>query len=147
MPPPPPPPSLPKLCCAFLLPLQWAAPEVLAAGEAGRESDVYMLGGLMYELLTSGVAPYHWQAGYPQRLRPDNVLRAAELDQVQIPWCIRSRSPDCLQRLKALMSRCLEGEPRERPTLGVLLESARDLRAAEEAAVAPGQVEAEYVRR
>ncbi len=49
-------------------PLQWSAPEV-CAGTAGDStpattaSDVYMVGGLAYELLTGGTPPFHWLAG------------------------------------------------------------------------------------
>ncbi len=145
---------------ACLCDVQWSAPEVLAGCEAGGrvvtpKSDVYMLGGLVHELLTSGEAPFHWLAGNPQlllqRLSTDdpveipgagavpgllhtNVLRAATLGGVQIPWRIRSRSPACLQRLKEVMSQCLEREAHARPTLAALRDSVIELQREEAAA-------------
>ena len=46
-------------------PIAWVAPEVLAGSltagvTATPASDVYMLGGLMFEVLTCGLAPYYW---------------------------------------------------------------------------------------
>ena len=46
-------------------PIAWVAPEVLAGSLATGviatpASDVYMLGGLMFEVLTCGRTPYYW---------------------------------------------------------------------------------------
>ena len=46
-------------------PIAWMAPEVLAGSlvtgvTATPASDVYMFGGLMFEVLTGGLTPYHW---------------------------------------------------------------------------------------
>ena len=46
-------------------PIAWVAPEVLAGSlatgvTATPASDVYMLGGLMFEVLTCGLIPYYW---------------------------------------------------------------------------------------
>ena len=46
-------------------PIAWVAPEVLAGSlatgvTATPASDVYMLGGLMFEVLTCGLTPYYW---------------------------------------------------------------------------------------
>ena len=46
-------------------PSAWVAPEVLAGSlatgvTASPASDVYMLGGLMFEVLTCGLIPYYW---------------------------------------------------------------------------------------
>ena len=48
-------------------PIAWVAPEVLAGSvitgvTATPASDVYMLGGLMFEVLTCGLTPYYWLA-------------------------------------------------------------------------------------
>ena len=40
-------------------PIFWLAPEAMA-GITNPASDVYMFGGLMYELLSGGKAPYFW---------------------------------------------------------------------------------------
>ncbi|XP_005091773.1 uncharacterized protein LOC101864126 [Aplysia californica] len=40
------------------VPTRWTAPESLEKGEYTRESDVYMFGHLMYEVLTHGLMPY-----------------------------------------------------------------------------------------
>jgi hypothetical protein len=77
-------------------------------------ADVYMLGGLAYELLTAGVAPFDWIAnvpdtGYEQLISrrsssepvgvstgPDlpglfgmSVLEAAYIDRRDIPWRVQ----------------------------------------------------------
>ena len=46
-------------------PIAWAAPEVLAGDleigvKATPATDVYMFGGLMFEVLTCGLVPYYW---------------------------------------------------------------------------------------
>ena len=46
-------------------PIAWVAPEVLAGSlatgvTATPASDVYMLGGLMFEVLTCGLTPFYW---------------------------------------------------------------------------------------
>ena len=50
-----------------LSPVAWVAPEVLAGSlatgvTATPASDVYMLGGLMFEVLTCGLIPYYWMS-------------------------------------------------------------------------------------
>ena len=50
-----------------LSPIAWVAPEVLAGSlatgvTATPASDVYMLGGLMFEVLTCGLIPYYWMS-------------------------------------------------------------------------------------
>jgi hypothetical protein len=145
-------------------------PEVCAgSAEAGTvattASDVYMVGGLAYELLTAGTAPFHWLAtdlesrlllgrrratvgrvpipglrsGLPGLLGK-SVLEAAEEDCEPIPWCVRVEgSPgigDRLEDLKALMVQCLATEPGARPKLPVPLGHVEALLGAEEVEVA-----------
>jgi serine/threonine protein kinase len=132
----------------LLRPLQWTAPEVRAGSEAtGRvvttASDVYMVGGFTYELLTAGTPPFHWLASNTQLLVqrltsadpveiPDmdaavpgllhkNVLEAAELSRKPIPWCVQADgtpgSGQRLEEVKGLMTSCLALSPQARPKL------------------------------
>ena len=109
-------------------------------------SDVYMLGGLMFEVLTGGFAPYHWlhapltaqrrrhAAGIP--FRPDgfphdvvglkglSVMEAARMDGHVVEWRVRSHGSsktdtydEGLPRLVDLMERCLERDANKRPHL------------------------------
>ncbi len=103
-------------------PFLWGAPEVIAGTRdrtaATFATDVYIFGGLLYEMLTGGTWPFHWLAGNDSsiallRLRrqsaepvpvpaPDgsvhlwagllskSVLEAAELDRVRVPWCVNT---------------------------------------------------------
>jgi serine/threonine protein kinase len=98
-------------------PVLWTAPEVLLGGRAGAvaatSSDVYMVGGLLWELLTAGHPPYFWclrdvqllqarlasgvpvvvpgphgtSASWPG-LRGVNTLHAATLDRVAVPYSV-----------------------------------------------------------
>jgi hypothetical protein len=144
--------------------LQWTAPEVRAGSEAsGRvvttASDVYMVGGFTYELLTAGTPPFHWLARNAplliERLTsadpveiPDadvtvpgllhkNVLEAAELSRKPIPWCVQADatlgSAGRLAEVKGLMASCLALSPEDRPKLPDLHRSVTVLQAAEAA--------------
>jgi serine/threonine protein kinase len=141
---------------------QWTAPEVRAGSEASgavvtTASDVYMVGGLAYELLTCGVPPFHWLMSNPtllvQRLSsaepveiPDtdvtlpgllhkNVLEAAVLSRKPIPWCVQADatpgSGGRLEEVKSLMASCLALGPEERPKLPNLHQRLSALLAAE----------------
>ncbi len=103
-------------------PYLWGASEVIADTRdrtaATFATDVYIFGGLLYEMLTSGRWPFHWLAGNATSIAllrqrrqsaepvpvpaPDgsvhlwagllnkSVLEAAELDRVRIPWCVNT---------------------------------------------------------
>ncbi len=102
-------------------PYLWSAPEVIAGTRdckvATFATDVYIFGGLLYEMLTGGTWPFHWQVTKPtfgllqQRRQsaepvplsaPDgtehlwpgllnkSVLEAAELDCKPIPWRVNT---------------------------------------------------------
>ena len=99
-------------------------------------SDVYMVGGLAYELLTAGITPFHWLAVNPllftlRRASRDpvlipgtrftmpgllgkSVLEVAAEDDEPIPWCVRvDGSPGSagrLEALKAVVTQCLATE-------------------------------------
>ena len=65
---------------------QWTAPEVRAGTDASgwvvtTASDVYMLGGFTFELLTAGTAPFFWLARHPSML----IERLGSADPVEIP--------------------------------------------------------------
>jgi hypothetical protein len=153
----------PVLLCV-LHPWQWTAPEVRAGSEAsGRvvstASDVYMVGGFTYELLTAGTPPFHWLSRNAQflierltsadpvespgtdvllpGLLHKNVLEAAEADRKPIPWCVHAdATPGSAGRLgevKGLMTSCLALSPEDRPKLPDLHRCVTALQAAEQA--------------
>ncbi len=152
------------MCCPDARHVQWTAPEVRAGSEAsGRvvttASDVYMVGGFTYELLTAGTPPFHWLARNAQLLIErltsvdpleipgteytvpgllhKNVLEAAEVDRKPIPWCVQADatpgSAGRLAEIKGLMTSCLALSPVDRPTLPDLHRSVTALQAAEAA--------------
>jgi hypothetical protein len=121
-------------------------------------SDVYMVGGLAYELLTAGTPPFHWLLRNTQLLAQrlisaepveipgteysvpgllhTNVLEAAEnVDHKPIPWCVQAdATPGTAGRLaevKCLMASCLALSPNDRPKLPSLHERVTALQAAE----------------
>ena len=122
-------------------------------------SDVYMMGGFTYELLTAGTPPFHWLGGNTQLLVqrltsadpveiPDtdvtvpgllhkNVLEAAELGGKPVPWCVQADatlgSAGRLAEVKGLMAACLALSPEDRPKLPDLHRSVTVLQAAEAA--------------
>jgi serine/threonine protein kinase len=59
------PPSVRSHAKMVVGPVQWTAPEVLTGRVQGvtTASDVYMFGGLLFELLTGGQHPYFWVNG------------------------------------------------------------------------------------
>jgi hypothetical protein len=158
-------------------PCLWTAPETFVATQSGgvvvtRECDVYMVGGLAYELLTGGTAPFHWlvtdlQSGLLLEKRRataglvpvpgtpftmpgllgKSVLEVAALDGKSIPWCVRvDGSPGSggrLEALKAVVTQCLAAEPGGRPKVAALLDTVGDLLAAEVAEVGPGALGSE----
>ncbi len=109
-------------------------------------SEVYLLGGLLYELLTAGHEPYHWLLddadlflarlrsaalvpipGAPGHglpgLQGKNTLEAAVIDGVPVPWTVEAdyrgpgESADLLEEAKGLVEACLQQDPAARPTL------------------------------
>jgi hypothetical protein len=152
-------PKLPLLDAVLRFPpLQWCPPEVcvalagLALGQttpvpAKTSCDVYMVGGLAYELLTCGVAPFHWLVSIPlvmltRRARAGpvrvpgipvplhgllgkNVFEAAKIDDEAIPWCMQvsalGRRAPAMEDLNGLVGDCLAAEPDMRPKLPTLL--------------------------
>jgi serine/threonine protein kinase len=152
---------------AAIFPWQWSAPEVRAGSAdsgvaASVASDVYMLGGLLYEALTCGVPPYHWLAGSPElmekRLRSAapvrvrgvpvrlpgllhlNVLEAAALDEEDIPWCFPREDEAVAEALKALMSSCLAYDPEARPTLANVAQTLQGLQGCSGGGTSPAPV-------
>ncbi len=111
-----------------------------------------MVGGLIYELLTAGTAPYHWLLGDTssavQRLASaepvhgpgsraligllnKSVLEAAAIDGVEIPWRVQVDSmtgdQGRLAELKDLMMSCWAVDPSSRPRLQSLVQHVADL--------------------
>ncbi len=161
---PPPPVSFRVLLVSTSYPgyKQWTAPEVRAGSEArGRvvstASDVYMVGGFAFELLTAGTPPFHWLARNAQLLFErltsadpveipgtdmevpgllhKNVLEAADLDRKPIPWCVQADatpgSGNRLEELRSLMRSCWALNPEDRPKLPDLHRSVTALHVAE----------------
>jgi hypothetical protein len=132
---------------AALGPLQWSAPEVRdGSSDAGvvatTASDVYMLGCLLYELLSGGQPPFHWLMRNAElmeaRLRSSgpvhvpgipvplpgllhaNVLQAAAQDGIALSWALERAaavSAPAVEALVALMKECMEVDPNARPEL------------------------------
>ena len=159
-------------------PCLWTAPETCVATQSGgvvvtAACDVYMVGGLAYELLTGGTVPFHWLVENPllftrRRASRDpvavpglrgmmasglygkSVLEVAAEDDEPIPWCVRvDGSPGSagrLEALKAVVTQCLAAEPGGRPKVAALLDTVGDLLAAEVAEVGPGALDSEAQR-
>jgi hypothetical protein len=117
-------------------PVAWRAPETFHVDDKKRQiasvaTDVYMLGGLMFEVLTAGRrAPFFWMSVEQLiMLRGSstmNTLDAAAAAGVSIPWAVVrgddwSGAVDGVERLKALMARCLHADPSQRPSMGDFL--------------------------
>jgi hypothetical protein len=127
--------------------VQWIAPEVCLGTTSGavpatRASDVYMVGGLFYELMTAGLVPFHWHSrtqnllwdrrrsdtpvpGFPAPLPGllnKSVLEAADIDGVRVPWCTKVADPTgfSLEEAKAILAALLVAEPKSRPSLRAL---------------------------
>jgi serine/threonine protein kinase len=148
----------------------WMAPEALEAvvGDGGAvvgvhvtpATDVYMFGGLAFEVLTGGVHPYHWVhadllllrrrtavdvevrvPGFTPccGLRHLSTVEAAERDGVAVAWLVDASATATSQRrlheLRQLQAKCLSAEPDARPTVPELQATLSRLIAAEEAAL------------
>jgi serine/threonine protein kinase len=146
-------------------PLLWMAPEERSLLEAGAVTspagDVYMAGGLLYELLTAGTAPYHWLLanvsllidrmrttertpipGAPGHfidgLLGRNMFDVAAADGIVIPWCMRGpgthEGTGRLAATRALLAGCWSSTPSSRPSTAKLLDDCTSLLEGEVAA-------------
>jgi serine/threonine protein kinase len=90
-----------------LLPLRWLSPESLLSNKFSRQSDVWMLGVLLWEVTTNGrVLPYS---------SCDNALQLAT--QVVTGKLTLAPPANCPDSIKQLIRECLMIEPRDRPEL------------------------------
>jgi hypothetical protein len=131
---------------------------------------VYMLGGLLYEILTVGKVPFHWllplystESLHRRRISaedvPDssgqlrrgllgkNVLEAAVIDGVEVPWSVQeAASPGSASRLveaKLLVGRCCQWDPIARPATEALSDTLSSLLDGEREVVPKPDVEPE----
>jgi hypothetical protein len=113
-------------------PVAWRAPETFHVDDKKRQiasvaTDVYMLGGLMFEVLTAGRhAPFFWMSSESLTILRGsstiNTLDSAMAAGVSIPWAVVrgddwAGAVDGVERLKALMARCLHADPSRRPSM------------------------------
>ena len=123
--------------CAVNGPWRWVAPEAVR-DETGKKSasfqtDVYMIGGLVFELLTCGQYPFYW---IPDVHVGDHRLANPKVDFLQLaeavgqdprPWMLQDADSGCpseaeeLRLLEAIMKLCLRPDPSLRPPLDQLL--------------------------
>jgi hypothetical protein len=117
-------------------------------------SEVYMLGGLLFELLSAGHVPFFWllrdvtllidrrrssapvpipfvPGPGPAGLLGKSVLEAAAMDGVAIPWTVRTQSLAALVAAQALVARCCKENPSVRVHMGALSRALEVLHAAE----------------
>jgi serine/threonine protein kinase len=126
--------SVAHMTATTMGPVAWRAPETFhvdAEGRqiASRETDVYMLGGLMFEVLTAGqVTPFFWLPWLDQLVvlrsgSSANTLDAAAAAGVSVPWAIDGDA-DALRRL---MARCLHADPLQRPSTDAVIDALADV--------------------
>eukprot|EP00922_Rhytidocystis_sp_ex-Travisia-forbesii_P061262 GHVS01090831.1.p1 GENE.GHVS01090831.1~~GHVS01090831.1.p1 ORF type:complete len:389 (+),score=55.50 GHVS01090831.1:267-1433(+) len=94
----------------------WMAPEILNRRSYDEKVDVYSFGVVLYELLTSSV-PYRELTCTPQQLG-QHIAEGLRPDMSKIPQ-------DCPEKLRSLMSRCLSGTPKCRPSFDEALHELR----------------------
>jgi protein kinase-like protein len=83
----------------------YMAPEQLAGGAASIQSDIYALGLVLYELFTGKRAFDSHDPAEIRRLQTDSSPKSPS-----------SLTPDIEPAVERVVMRCLEREPRERPT-------------------------------
>ncbi len=126
-------------------PVPWMAPETLRASmEGGSQvvspmTDVYMFGGVIFELL-SGKSPYDGDSGKRCRdrrladpeltpivdLRMQSGIAAGDVT-TPTPWTARIESEGTVEGLERLMKRCWSTEPADRPTMSQVMKELDDI--------------------
>ena len=105
---------------------RWLAPELLRGEDAGRPSDVYSFGIIMWELLT-------WQlpwAGTGAHTIPVKVVqgdRPAVPDRGRLPGPNNHAFREGVYAYIALMCRCWSDDPRDRPGFADVVRDLEDL--------------------
>eukprot|EP01118_Nematostelium_gracile_P020028 TRINITY_DN9564_c0_g1_i6.p1 TRINITY_DN9564_c0_g1~~TRINITY_DN9564_c0_g1_i6.p1 ORF type:complete len:288 (+),score=53.26 TRINITY_DN9564_c0_g1_i6:107-865(+) len=92
------------------LPIRWSAPEALEGEPVTYTSDIYSLGCALYEIFTRGSEPW------------DTVMGNTEVRQLV---CDRKKMPqprECPDEVYAVMNKCWNFDPNERPSLQEILQ-------------------------
>ena len=87
-----------------MTPWPWTAPEALLCGVYSTESDMYMLGVVIWELLTQGRDPYNWrEVRAPLKLLAQ-ILGGETRHEMppNPPEAIASKAHECLHPSAAL---------------------------------------------
>lgn len=97
-----------------VLPIKWAAPEVLMHGVFSTRSDVWSFGIFLYEIVTRGTTPYPGMT--------NSMVTKKIADGYRMP-CPR----ECPEEVYEIMSKCWHEKPDTRPSSVVLPQMLRDL--------------------
>ena len=102
-----------------LIPIRWAAPEVLKKMPVTSKSDVFSFGILMHEIMTYGAPPYEFLQTNREVI--EYVCEGQRLPQL----------PSCPDDLYAIMRKCWKEEPSERPSFKEILDMLTAMRGEE----------------
>jgi serine/threonine protein kinase len=127
----------------------WRAPETFEDHSqqiVSHKTDVYMFGGLIFEVLT-GKSPWWWLANGQSILKrrltsENNVLEDADVQRVRLTY--HCKDPVALHELDALMRSCLRLQPKDRPTMVQICEDLQRITAVVSANLQGGSLYTNY---